>query len=110
MSRPSKFWRVAVAIFVVVNAGGAVFAVANGEWMHAGTHAGLLFLTFLAWPLVSPGRRDEVTQTLPPTDESLAYIQQSVDAIALEVERIGEAQRYAEKLQAERIEKSEGER
>jgi len=32
----------------------------------------------------------------------MEYLQQSVDAIALEVERIGEKQRFNEKLRAER--------
>ena len=39
------------------------------------------------------------------TDERLEKLQQSVDAVALEVERIGEAQRFREKLDAQRSEK-----
>ncbi|MEO6525547.1 MAG: hypothetical protein ABIP93_02870 [Gemmatimonadaceae bacterium] len=38
------------------------------------------------------------------TDAQLEQIQQSVDAIALEVERIAEAQRFSAKLLAERVE------
>ncbi len=37
-----------------------------------------------------------------PADERLEHLQQSLDAIALDVERIGEAQRYAMKVVAER--------
>jgi hypothetical protein len=37
-------------------------------------------------------------------DERLNYLQQSVDAVALEVERIGEAQRFNEKLRGEQSE------
>jgi hypothetical protein len=37
-----------------------------------------------------------------PTDDRLEQLQQSIDAVALETERIGEAQRFAEKLRAEK--------
>jgi hypothetical protein len=39
---------------------------------------------------------------IPPSDERLEHLQQSVDAIAVEVERIAEAQRFSAKLLAER--------
>ncbi len=41
-------------------------------------------------------------QLAPEAEARLEQIQQSVDAIALEVERISEAQRFAAKLLAER--------
>lgn len=47
--------------------------------------------------------------TLPPTpvaDARLEQLQQSVDSIALEVERIAEAQRFSVKLLSERAESS----
>jgi hypothetical protein len=47
---------------------------------------------------------------LPPPvqqDERLEHLQQSVDAIAVEVERIAEAQRFSAKLLAERSEASQ---
>ena len=44
---------------------------------------------------------DAVASALPQ-DGPLEQLQQSVDAIALEVERIGEAQRYTAKLMADR--------
>lgn len=49
------------------------------------------------------------TRRLPPPmqqDERLEHLQQSVDAIAVEVERIAEAQRFSAKLLAERPEAS----
>jgi len=36
-------------------------------------------------------------------DERLEHLQQSVDAIAIEVERIAEAQRFSAKLLSERV-------
>jgi len=49
------------------------------------------------------------TRRLPPPaqhDDRLEHLQQSVDAIAVEVERIAEAQRFSAKLLAERPEGS----
>jgi hypothetical protein len=46
--------------------------------------------------------RDEITlanqSAIPPADARLARLEQAVDAIALEVERISEAQRFTTKL------------
>ena len=43
---------------------------------------------------------------IPPSDERLEHLQESVDAIALEVERIAEAQRFSAKLLAKRADDS----
>jgi hypothetical protein len=103
MTRPSKLWRVAAALFVLINVAGAGYAVAMGEAAHAATHAVLLVGIYLGW-LMGPWRhrRDPPRAQLP--DERIEYLQQSVDAVALEVERIGEAQRFADKLRAEKAE------
>src|SRR5882672_10915393 len=97
MSRPSKKWRVAAVAFVIINVGGAGFAAAMGEWVHAAVHVGLLIGGYLMWPLV-PGAREDDQPQAELTDGRMEYLQESVDAIALEVERIGEAQRFQEKL------------
>ena len=47
---------------------------------------------------------------IPPSDQRLEHLQESVDAIAVEVERIAEAQRFSAKLLAERTEGSGVER
>jgi hypothetical protein len=39
---------------------------------------------------------------IPESDDRLEHLQQSVDAIAIEVERIAEAQRFSAKLLADR--------
>jgi hypothetical protein len=109
MSRPSKKWRVAAAAFLVINVGGAILAAAMGEWVHATVHVGLLIGGYLMWPLVPGAGADDLPQA-ELSDGRIEYLQQSVDAIALEVERIGEAQRYADKLRAKPVEESEGER
>jgi hypothetical protein len=69
--------------------------------MHAFVHAVLLTVAlgaYLTWRMVQPDQRGSVAPALG--DSRLDYLQQSVDALALEVERIGEAQRFKEKLRA----------
>ncbi len=107
MTRRSRIWQAAVAAFILINVGGAGFAIAMGEPVHALAHAVLLLVGYIGW-LVGPWRRP---QHLPDAqlpvqlpDERIEYLQQSVDAVALEVERLGESQRFDEKLRAVRDE------
>jgi hypothetical protein len=101
MTRPSRPWQVAAALFVLINVGGAGYAIAMGEPAHAGFHAVLLVLGYAGW-LVGPWRRRQEPALSQLPDSRIDYLQQSVDAVALEVERIGEAQRFADKLRAEK--------
>lgn len=48
-------------------------------------------------------RRGESQQVSPQMDDRLLRIEQAVEAIAIEVERISEGQRYLAKLQAEQL-------
>ncbi|MDQ6871985.1 MAG: hypothetical protein M3037_08215 [Gemmatimonadota bacterium] len=105
MIRRSRLWPAVVALFIIINVGGAAFAVAMGEPVHALAHAVLLMVGYIGW-LVAPwrrGREPEVPQQ-QLSDERIEYLQQSVDAVALEVERLGESQRFNEKLRAVRDE------
>lgn len=103
MTRRSRLWRWAAGAFVVINVLGAAFAIAMGEPRHAATHAVLLTLGYLAW-LLMPARRGKDPARAQLTDERIEYLQQSVDAVALEAERIGEKKRFDEKLKAVRDE------
>ena len=99
----SRMWQAVVGLFIVINVAGAAFAIAMGEPMHALAHAVMLLIGYVGW-LVAPWRR---RKELPPAqlpDERIEYLQQSVDAVALEVERLGESQRFNEKLRAVRDE------
>jgi hypothetical protein len=109
MEKRSKLWRVAGAVFLVINLGGAIWAASTGEWAHAAVHVGLLIGAYVAWPFTLRTPRQDLPDA-QQADERVAYLQQSVDAIALEVERIGEAQRFNDKLRAERVENPERER
>jgi hypothetical protein len=86
--------------FTVVNVLGAGYAIAMGEALHAGGHVALSVIGAMVMAWMLPGRM--TPSPTPLAEDRLQRLQQSVDAIALEVERIGESQRYTAKLDAER--------
>jgi hypothetical protein len=120
MTRRAKLWRAGAVLFAIINLAGMGYALAVGETMHAMGHAVLLVVglgAYLVWKgvttwattpsghqlsqasvLPSPGK--DLTPKLG--DQRIDYLQQSIDALALEVERIGEAQRFKDKLHPER--------
>jgi len=103
MTRRSKLWRVAAALFTFINLAGAGWAAATGEGVHAAVHVGLLVGVYLVWRLAPWARRQDLPRA-QLSDERVEYLQQSVDAMALEVERIGEKQRFSDKLRVDRSE------
>lgn len=104
MIRRTIIWQVVAALFTVINLVGAGYAVARGEGPHASVHVVLSLLgAYALWRLAPiAGWRDAPTDL--PADDRLEHLQQSVDAVAIEVERIGEAQRFNTRLQTERSE------
>jgi hypothetical protein len=102
VTRRSKL--IAASIFTFINLAGAPFAFASGEPLHGAVHVVLLFVgAYWIWGLTSRARREQLPVS-QLSDTQLDQLQQSVDAIALDVERIGEAQRYIAKLAAEQAE------
>ena len=111
MTRRNWIWLTAGVIFVVGNLAGAVFAAWAGELIHASIHGGLALLgaypvwrltrqlpRYRAWRRVdahAPVARSELT-------DRLQDLEQSVDAVALEVERIGEGQRFMTRVFTEK--------
>lgn len=78
------------------------FAARPGEAWHATIHAALA-LGFGLWAyhrIRAEPRRDPVLTSL--SGERLERIERSIDAVALEVERIGEMERFASKILAAR--------
>jgi hypothetical protein len=70
--------------------------------MHTGIHVALTLLgAWWMWAVVERSRQAAPVAGIAA--ERLAQLQDSVDAIAVEVERIGEAQRFAAKIAAERV-------
>ena len=120
MTRRAKLWRAGAVLFGIINIGGMGIALAMDEMMHAMAHVFLLFVgvgAYLLWKAVTtwatPESDDQRFQVSPlPSsarastpqlgDERIDYLQRSIDALALEVERLGEAQRFREKRDAER--------
>jgi len=103
MDRRSKLWLAAASLFNLINASGGGYALAMGEEAHAGVHAVLLVLgTWWAWRVATRAPREGAASLA--AGGRLEQLQDSVDAIAVEVERIGEAQRFTAKLNEQRAE------
>lgn len=111
MTRRSKVWLVVAGLFLAVNVGGAIFAAAVGELPHALLHVALAFPgAYLVWRL-APNRyarrvwhRDGGADSTPPAEftDRLTHLEQSLDATAIEIERIGEGQRFMTRLFTEK--------
>ena len=103
MTRWSRIWLVVAVVFTLINLAGAGMAAGGGEGRHALLHVALMLVGgYFVWRLAPRLGRQEPSSALPAEDR-LEMLQQSVDAIAIEVERIGEAQRFHAKLQEERV-------
>jgi hypothetical protein len=106
MTRRSRFWARAAVVFAFINLAGGVYAAAMGEPLHAATHFLLLGATAFLWWRLAPQPDELQLAGVQQAMQSIDHLQQSVDAIALEVERIGEAQRFEARLLNERVVKS----
>lgn len=98
--RLGRGWRISARIFTGINVLGFIYAVSMSEPLHAAAHA-LIQLLGMSVYLVWRFSTREVAQHIPlsdPASDLLARIQHSVDRIALDVERVGEAQRFQAKL------------
>ena len=111
MTLRSRILTVVAVLFLVINLVGTGYAAAEGETLHAGVHAALVIPgAYLAWRLAqrrksSSSGYDE-DSTIPARtgqlDDRLTHIERSVDAVAIEVERIGEGQRFMTRVFTER--------
>ena len=103
MAKRSRLWKIAAVLFTLINIGGVVWGVAMADIPHAVGHIALQLVGFVVWRMTARIRDDEIAPASKAVDEQrIEYLQQSVDAIALEVERIGEKQRFMDKLRVER--------
>lgn len=97
MSR--SYWRAIAVFFALANIGGGILAVVMGEMNHALGHAALAAVCLVWCQQLFVRRKGEPAGlVLPATETRLDQLQQSMDAIAVEIERLGEAQRFQEKL------------
>ena len=114
MTRRAQVWLVVAALFLVANVGAAGFAATYGEVPHTGIHVLLAIVgACLVWRLAARrgarpvGHREDAHDADVPSvpadlTDRLTYIEQSVEAVAIEVERIGEGQRFVTRIFAER--------
>ena len=99
----AKLWFVVASLFTLINLGGAVVAAVTGGVLHTAAHVGLSLLgAYFVWRLAPRARQREEMLAEQEAVPRLERLQQSLDAIGLEVERIGEAQRFTTKIVAER--------
>lgn len=106
--RTSTLWLVVAVISLVVNVGGLVYAAVMGELSHAGLHLALLFPTAILLRRFAPERFALGGSGQPlgagPSHEltdRLTYLEASLDAAAINIERIGEGQRFMTRVFAE---------
>ena len=104
MTRRATIWMAVAGLFTVINLGGAVYAGYLKEQAHTMIHVVLTIGgAYLMWRIAVRARENSMVAPAGlPTEARLEQLQQSIDAVALETERIGEAQRFAEKLRAEK--------
>jgi hypothetical protein len=105
MLRRSTFWFGAAVVFVVINLAGAVSAAVGGELLHTVVHVVLLVpgVWLVKW-LSRRGNGTEENEVAEPGDltDRLNNLEQSVDAVAIEIERIGEGQRFMTRVLTDR--------
>ena len=100
MTRRSKVWLVAAILFAVGNVAAGVLAAVQGELLHTVVHVVLALLGAYLATRLAPRR---YARALPhELSDRLTRLEQSVDAVAIEVERIGEGQRFMTRLFTER--------
>ena len=102
VSTNTRALRVALALLSAGNLVSVWFANGPGEQWHATIHAALA-LGFGLWALERTlSRKPRVGRVTGVADERLDRIERAIDAVAVEVERIGEMERFASKILAAR--------
>ena len=109
MNRRAKLWIVVASLFSFFNLVAGGVAAADGEPLHAATHVALAILGAYAGLRIARRSRQQQLPGAQQLDPRLEHLQQSLDSIALEVERIGEAQRFNAKLVVKKAEGSSAE-
>jgi hypothetical protein len=110
MKRRFTVGLVLAVLFTLLNIGGGVYAGLMGEVRHAGLHAALVLVgVYVTWLVIArrrfaegAGRLATAGHASPELASRLTNLEQSLDAIAVEVERVGEGQRFMTRLFTER--------
>jgi|SRR5690348_13857911 hypothetical protein len=111
MKRRIPVGLVLAVLFTLANVAGGIYAGAMGEIRHAGVHFLLAVVgAYVTWAVIAR-RRAGVPQLAasgggsPELSSRLSNLERSLDAIAVEVERVGEGQRFMTRLFSERGER-----
>ena len=93
-----------VVVYTLVNVGGLIYAIVMGEAAHGALHAALLLP--VAWMVLRRGSNREAPLSALASANAefpnrLTNLEQSIDAVAIEVERIVEGQRNLTNLLAD---------
>ena len=108
--RAQTLWTVGAGVFTLINLGGGIYAAVMAEPLHAGLHIALTFVGAYAFQRLAAKRlaesgwrwgRSEADELRGESPDRLDNLQQSLDIVAVEVERIGEGQRFMARLVAE---------
>lgn len=103
MTRRTKLWLGLAALFIVGNLVFAAIVGVAGEGTHAMAHLAVVLPAAYVMKRLLARAPEAATSPMIATDERLDQLQQSLDAVAIEVERIGESQRFSARLAAERV-------
>ena len=114
MIKRAKLWRFLAGAYVFINVAGLLYAWRMDEEMHAMAHLFLLLLGvagYIGWRIARRGvPQEDHLPRAQVAEQRIEYLQQSIDAMALELERVGEAQRFSDKLRVERGETPQSKR
>ena len=100
----SRFRLGLLVVYTLINVGGMIYAAGMGEAGHAALHAVLLIPVGVLLLRRGATRADTLSAPASPSLEfpnRLTNLEQSIDAVAIEVERIVEGQRNLTNLLAE---------
>jgi hypothetical protein len=100
MSKRVRIWLLVAVLFAVGNLLGAGFAAVSREPLHATVHLALTLVgAFVAWQLARA--RAQAPAPSGALDARMAQLELSVESVAVEIERIGEGQRFVTRLLTE---------
>lgn len=103
MTLRSKVWLAVAVLLTLVNLAGIGMAAMAGEVRHTAAHVALTVLgAYWVRRVWRGAEATSVSVESPVAADHLAQLEQSVDAVAIEVERIGEGQRFLTHLFAEK--------
>jgi hypothetical protein len=105
MLRRTRVWQTLAVLFVLLNVGAFVYAARMREVPHAALHVALAMVGVYLIRRLGWRRAPEAGSTTAVASgefrDRLTRLEQSIDAAALEVERIGEGQRFMTRLFSE---------